>query len=220
MNIPKITQYNNIICYNKGNNNIYNKNITFGSELVEQESNFFKPIKKLFAPIRKAYDSTVENIAKSIGKIFNTETAFNILEKTKRNKLLMNHLMTFGSIILSGFYVLRTLSNKDLEEKKKNTLAINQTAVFALSTIMCYTLDGLLNKHVAKFTNRFEVVNHNLPKEKLAKCLKGMPAAKSVGIFDIIYRFIAPVMITPIANHIGNKLNDKQEAELTKTKQA
>lgn len=205
MNIPKISS------------NINNKvnNITFSGLPVKPESKFFKPVKEIAQPAVKVYDGFVERIAKGIGKLLNTDFAFDKIEKTKRNKLLMNHLMTFGSVILSGFYVLRTLGNKNLDEKKKKTLAINQAAVFALSTVMCYTLDGLLNKRVARFTNRFEAVNHtHFKKEVLEKCVKGMPGAKSVAIFDIIYRFIAPVMITPIANHIGNKLNEKKEAEL------
>lgn len=189
-----------------------NNNVAFGGLAIKQDSKFFKPVAKITAPTAKVYDVFVEKIAKGIGKLINTDFAFDKIEKTKRNKLLMNHLMTFGSVVLSGFYVLRTLGNKNLDEKKKKTLAINQAAVFALSTVMCYTLDGLLNKRVARFTNRFEAVNHpRMPKEVLEKCVKGMPGAKSVAIFDIIYRFIAPVMITPIANHIGNKLHEKNE---------
>lgn len=209
MNISKFSPNRNEVL-------MHNNVVNFSGLSVKPQSKFFKPVNRVAQPAVKVYDSLAEQVAKGIGKILNSDFVFKEINKTKRSKLLMNHLMTFGSIILSGFYVLRTLGNKDLEDKKKRTLAINQTAVFGLSTVMCYTLDGLLNKSVAKFTNRFEAVNHTtMPKEVLAKCVKGMPAAKSVAIFDIIYRFIAPVMITPIANHIGNKLNEKKEAEIT-----
>lgn len=202
------------------NNKFSNKNIAFTGLSIKQESKLFSPVKESIKPVIKVYDGFVERVAKGIGKLLNTDFAFDKIEKTKRNKLLMNHLMTFGSVILSGFYVIRTLGNKDLDEKKKKTLAINQAAVFALSTVMCYTLDGLLNKRVARFTNRFEAVNHtHLDKDVLEKCVKGMPGAKSVAIFDIIYRFIAPVLITPIANHIGNKMHDNKDKELAKKQQ-
>jgi len=225
MNITKISQ--SINNYSKANTNVNVKaykntsNIAFcGIPVVKNESKIFKSLKDFFKPVKNIYDEVVEEMAKGIGNLLNTEFAINTLDKSKRKKLLMNHLMTFGSVILSGFYVIRTLGNKDLEEKKKKTLAINQAAVFGLSTVLCYTLDGLLNKGVSRFTNRFEVVNAHIKREVLEKCVKGMPTMKTVGVFDIIYRLIAPVMITPIANHIGNKMNDKKEAELATKKQA
>ena len=227
MNIPKISQGINKNYYNtQANNGVYSKmdSIAFSGlngSVIKQESKFFKRVKDWFKPAVDFYHKGVEVIAKGTGKVLNTKTAFWIFDKSKRKKLLMNHLMTFGSMILSGFYVIRTLGNKDLDEKKKKTLAINQASVFGLSTVLCYTLDGLLNKHVTRFSNKYEAVKHTrLSKEVLEKCVKGLPTAKAVGVFDIIYRFIAPVMITPIANHLGNKMNEKKEAELAKTKQA
>lgn len=217
MFIPKIIQNtNNNYLNNQKSLNVYSlpNTTAFSGVSIKSESKFLEPIKKIFKPFIKAYDGGTDLLAKGLGKIFNTESAIWIFDKTKRSKLLMNHLMTFGSTILSGFYVIRTLGNKDLDEKKKKTLAINQTAVFGVSTVLCYTLDGLLNKSLARFTNRYEVANYfKLERKVLEKCVKGMPAAKSVGVFDIIYRLIAPVMITPIANHLGNKLNEKNKPD-------
>lgn len=39
-------------------------------------------------------------------------------------------------------------------------------------------------------------------------------------LFDTINRFLAPVFITPIANVIGHKVNEKNEANLANNKAA
>lgn len=218
MNIAKISQGANN--YRNVNVDIYKNpsNIAFcGMPIVKNESKIFKSVKEFFEPATELYNAGVEKTAKGIGKLFNTKSVIWLFDNTKRKKLLMNHLMTFGSVILSGFYVIRTLDNKNLDEKKKKTLALNQSAVFGVSTILCYTLDGLLNKGLTRFTSRYEIINApKMKREILEKCVKGMPVMKTVGVFDIIYRLIAPVLITPVANHFGNKLNDKKEAELAK----
>jgi len=38
-------------------------------------------------------------------------------------------------------------------------------------------------------------------------------------IFGTMFRFIAPVLVTPLANHLGNKLQEKKEAEMIGKKQ-
>lgn len=192
--------------------------INFGCTNVKPKSKYFAPVTE---PCNKMYKSIVESLAKGIGKVLETDLAYNILEKTKRSKDLFNHLMTAGSVVLSGLYVIRTLTNKDLDDKKRNTLAINQTLVFAVSTALCYLIDDKLNNKVKSISNKYEAINTGLAKmepDKLRKCVKGIDVAKKIMIFDIIYRFIAPVFITPVANHIGNKINEKQNTKLTTSK--
>lgn len=185
------------------------------------ESSYFKNVKKYFKPLSDLYAKGVEKIAKGIGKLLNTDTMYNLLEKTKNNKNLFNHLLTLGSTVLSGLYVIRTLTNKSLDEKKRNTLAINQGIVFGISTVMCYAVEGKMNSKIAEFTNRFEAVNFKFKKgieDPLMKNYKGgVGVASKIMIFDMIYRFIAPVIVTPIANSIGNRMQKNKEAKSLKT---
>lgn len=222
MNIPKISQNVNMVNVGNTVSNLNNKvsraNVSFGANTAAVESKFFNFIKKPFKEIVRVYDKGTDVIANGLGRLLQKDFVYNAIEKSSKKKLLMNHLMTVGSTILSGFYVIRTLGNKDLEEKKKKTLAINQTLVFLLSTITCYTVDSWINSKVNTFANQFEAVNKKyiLDEKKLVAYRKGVHPASKVLVFDTIFRFLAPVFLTPVANHLGNKLNDKKEAELAK----
>ena len=179
-------------------------------------SSYFNNVKKLFKPLNVLYEKGVEKIAKGIGKLLNTDGMYNLLEKTKNNKNLFNHLLTLGSTVLSGLYVIRTLTNKSLDEKKRRTLALNQGIVFGISTAMCYAVEGKMNSKVAEFTNNFEAINYKRGVEGslLKKYSGGIAVASKIMIFDMIYRFIAPVIVTPIANSIGNRIQKNKEAKL------
>ena len=51
-------------------------------------------------------------------------------------------------------------------------------------------------------------------KQALAIRLKGMDVAKKLLIFTLIYRYIVPVAVTPIANKLGDKyLTYKKERQ-------
>lgn len=198
--------------------------------------------------------------------------------KEHRDNLLA-HLIVLGSTIMSGFYVAKTLNNKNMDEEKRKTLAINQGLVYIASTIMAYTFDfwagkkiapymdglkevndetnqknvekffsltkkliprehleglvgekqaGITNEQLDKLVKKAKSIlsNQNLvdfdnslktikTKEQLDGLLVGAKKAKTIMTVDMVYRFIAPVIVTPLANAIGNKLQAKKEAELT-----
>ena len=48
---------------------------------------------------------------------------------------------------------------------------------------------------------------------KLATRVKGFRFAKSMMVFATIYRFVAPVFATPLANSISSKIEAKREAK-------
>lgn len=190
----------------------YVNNMAFGVSFASK-SKLFEPVKR---PFKCGMDKLTEAIAKGLGKIIGKKGFQNLVDKTNDNKYLKRYLvpnlMTLYSIILSGMYVKKTLSNEKLDEQKRKTLAINQGIVWAVSTIMCYTFDNLANKKVDKFIKKFKKIN--VHEAKLDKYLAGISIAKSMMIFDMVYRFIAPVAVTPLANMIGNKLHEKKQAEL------
>lgn len=214
MNIPKISQnMNNGYTANK----LQNPNFG-GLSTAIRESKIFKPVKKVAQPAIDVYHGSVDWLACAFGRLFQTRSAKWVIERSKKNKNLFNHLMTSASVVLSSFYVLRTLANKDLDEKKKTTLAINQTLVFSVSTAACYTIEGWIRKKVNTFANHFEAVNvKNFigKEEQLRKLKKGIDPASKIMVYDMIFRFMTPVLLTPLANHFGNKLNEK-EAESAK----
>lgn len=173
------------------------------------------PKSKLLSPYSKLMDKMKTHIALKLTKILENKRVANIIEKTKKNKFLndylVSHFSALTSVVLSGFYIKKTLENEKLDPNKRRTLAINQGLVSVLSTILAYAIDGVTNKKVGKFTDKFMAANFTKYSEKALYNYKdGIGAASKMMIFGLIHRFVAPVFVTPLANHLGNKVNDKK----------
>src|SRR5574344_2925245 len=80
-------------------------------------------------------------------------------------------------------------------------------------------LDGSIEKGT-KFTAK-DVLDDgpdNLPNTGLEKRLRGMGVLKKLIVFGTIYRFISPVLVTPIANVVGDKLINLKNKTTNNTK--
>lgn len=222
MQIAKIsnTLYNSPIRYQS---NIDTKNHIAFTSFPPTKSKYFEFVKKILKPINKLTDKLTDGIARVCSKILLTEKFKSLIKWTEKSDInIVKHIGVFIAATISGTYVARTLNNKKLERKKRTTLAINQGIVFGLSTAMGYTFDKLANKKIDVLIDKFAkansadtTINHDL----MEKYKKGMKTASSLMILATMYRYIAPVIVTPIANKIGNRLHEKREAEL-KAKQS
>ena len=187
-----------------GSNYSVNNSVNFGCA---------KPKSKLFKPFSDFYEHSTEKIARGMAKLLETKPVEKLVVKAKKSKRLVAHLAAFTSLVLSGFYVKQTLQNEDLEKSKRNTLAINQAATSILSTILAYAADTSIHSKVNEVINKYLAVNVKTASPKMLNKFKaGFNAAKTIVIFGTIHRFIAPVFVTPIANHIGNKVNAKKHS--------
>ena len=187
------------------------------------KSKFFEPVKKFFKPLTNTCTSIKNNIidliAKGYAKLLKTAIADKIISKTETNKIkVVKHISAFIGLIISGLYIHKTLSNDKLDPQKKTTLALNQGIVSLTATVLGYTVDGLAGKQIDKLIRKYSAAN--MGDESLTTLRKGVKAASSIMIFGLMYRYIAPVVVTPIANHIGNKIQAKKEAELALNKKA
>lgn len=203
-------------------NKCYN-NISFNgapASCAPVKSKFFEPVKKFFKPLTDSYNKSMDKLAtklaKEFAKFLELSSVKNAIIKTvkneKFNKNLVSHLSVFTSVVLSGFYIQKTLENKKLDEHRKRTLAINQAIVCIFSGALAYIFDNYTNNKTAAFIEKFKKINAD--DINLSKYVDGISAAKKIMIFGFVYRFLAPVFATPIANSIGNKLQEKKEAEL------
>lgn len=201
MQISKIS-YNNQI-YNQTNVFKNNKNIIKPSFEGKKGDVLFKK-KGIFA---KKYDSFTNWLAKKIVKTLEKSGSKKLIERTNKDTQ-MRSLLTITSIILSGFYVKKTLESEHLDKQKRTTLAINQGATAILSAIIAYTADGYIKNAISNYKSKFEKVNKG--DVNLAKYTKGIDIARSVIVFGTIYRFISPVFVTPIANKLGDMLQQRK----------
>ena len=138
----------------------------------------------------------------------------------------MTELMTIlGSFLMSGSYVVGTLTNKKFDKDRRNTLAINQTLGFVIPTFLGAWVNNKIRPKVKAYTYKFvgeqsqriklAAQNGKITKDAEAKALKslataskGVPVFASLTIFTFIYRYFTPVAVTPVASFAGNKLSD------------
>ena len=188
-----------------------------------------------------------EKFSDFISKLYAEYYAMPMLKKEwlyKMSKKMANvpgkmtaHMATLGSLITSSVYVERTLRNKDLDNEKKKTLAINQGLCFLVPTACAYLVDHLLRgnikdkeyrysgRQLAKVSKKMGNMSDAQIKDfnkLMGDRLKGFSTLATLATFTLIYRYATPVIITPIANWLGEKLNEsqaKKAAEEAKQKQ-
>ena len=205
------------------NNIKYNNNI---SSAKKQNPNF-----RAAAPAKNFGDKIGEFCAKYYAKpLYNKMWLQRFSEQVaKVPGSYTEHMSALGSAITSSVYMKRTLDNKDLDNDKKKTLAVNQGLCFVIPTILSYWVNGKLlgfnKKQEYKYAGIQEAKKANglIPPEKLKEFeaklgdrLKGFKTLSSLLTFTLIYRYASPVIITPLANKVGAKLNsNKKEAKKT-----
>ena len=144
---------------------------------------------------------------------------------------ITQHMSVFGSLITSSVYVQQTLTKKELDPERRRTLAVNQILCFIIPTFAAYFADNRLNDFIKKTEYRYvglqkgkieklksegteeaKKAAEELTKE-LSEKSKGVRILGSLAIFTLIYRYLTPVVVTPIANKIGAWWNEKKKAK-------
>lgn len=140
------------------------------------------------------------------------------------SKLMTQHMATLGSFLTSSVYFYRTVTNKDLDPDKRNTLGLNQIACFIIPTVCAYGVD----KGLRKFNKNMEYRYSGLKRQQMAlgklspeKCaalekslgskLKCFGALMGLATFTSIYRYGVPVFVTPVTNKLGDWLNNRNK---------
>ena len=163
------------------------------------------------APDAKKVGLIQKALSKAVAGVMNFKPAQKLFEKTANSDVnIVKHLSALNGLIISGMYVVKTLQNDKLDPERKPTLAINQAAVSVVSTVLGYTFDKVANKKVDKVIEKFQAANMGKGAEKLAEYAGGIKAAASMMIFGTVYRYISPVLVTPIANKLGNIVADRK----------
>lgn len=226
----------------------------------------------LLNPFKRAFNAITSWIAdKYTANLYTSKLAKFLSNHTEKLDSVVDHMQVMGSIIISGMYMTQTLRNKQLDEDRRRTLAVNQGLTFLLSTIGSYTIDRSLDtwwenitakyaqgqtgdnqlidkikrmndeiiknaeqthnttwknipkKQRPKLVTTLSYIEENMPNTGLESKLRGMGVLKKLIVFGTVYRFLAPVVVTPFATMIGNKLanhknnsTDKKATEVAK----
>ena len=215
----KPTQQEQVVAQQANSQDVTNKtaeenNVSFKGKGVPKKTNWF-----------------TKKMAEWYGKpLIESEKAAKLSEKLANMPGdVTQHMATLGSLITSSVYVQRTLSNKDMDPDRKKTLAVNQALCFVVPTIAAYTVDNMIKNKVKKIEYRYSGLKEHEAAiaringkdakaitDSLGKKLKGVRILAGLATFTLIYRYITPVAITPIANTIGDKLNARAKAKKEK----
>ena len=182
--------------------------------------------------IKKAWDALMNKVGKFLGKLYGKPLIESpTLQKisTSLSKLpgnLTQHMTAFGSLITSSVYMQQTLTNKELDPDRRRTLSINQGLCFVVPTAAAYTVDKVINNWVKQNEYRYSgQYQHEIDIAKregkdakevakkaatLSKKLKGFRTLASITVFALIYRYFTPVIMTPVANWFGDRINAKK----------
>ena len=165
------------------------------------------------------YKGFIETLAeKVVAPIINSKRMGKVIDKTANidNGKMTEHMATVGSIVTTTTYAGTTLMNDKLEKKPARTLALNQIMVTILSTIGAYTINDKVADFTKKMSYKFSDANQLLPKKVLNRRMKGFKDAQKLLTFSLMYRYVAPVLVTPVASKIGKALNDNSPVKQNK----
>ena len=151
------------------------------------------------------------------------------INKADKNGNMSEHMSAFGSLITSGTYAYRTFTNDKLEKDNKNTLVINQLLCFAVPTALAYIINRKLGGKVKAAEYAFSGAMKGLVQrgqiteneyndfaKKLPKRLKSVKTLASLATFTLIYRYVTPVIITPVANFTGRFIRNMKQQKANK----
>ena len=130
------------------------------------------------------------------------------------------HMSVLGSLFTSGVYMHKTLTNENFNDKRKKTLALNQGLCFLVPTAGAYYVNSKLSDLNKKYEYRYSGLQEQKKamgkltpeqikemEKNLGRRLSGFKTLASLLTFTLIYRYATPVLVTPLANWIGRKIN-------------
>ena len=130
-----------------------------------------------------------------------------------------------------------TKKSTAIPEEQKRPMMVNQALVTTLCTALGYTIDSKISKvfnkakHIFTIANVTEIADKmkdqvavakaaaktpgdisaaiKMPLKHASGIANGISKLKSVLVFGFIYRYLAPVFITPIANRVSEYLDKR-----------
>jgi len=112
------------------------------------------PTKSAFLnPFKNGFNKLTDGIAKYYYGPLMSSRITNWLFHRNDIGRIVDHMQAIGSYVISGMYMLQTIRNKDMDEDRRRTLAINQGLTLVASTAIAYFVSERLvepwNKHVS-----------------------------------------------------------------------
>lgn len=118
---------------------------------------------------------------------------------------LQKHLPAIEGMWISLFYVLNTMASKGIPKERKAPLAINSVLTGIFGATGGYLLTTQIFK-LSSFMQKRAAVIYQADPAKLATIEKGMKAVVPLFAFTFVFRYVGPVLATPLADKINKYL--------------
>lgn len=151
------------------------------------------------------------------------------LDEDRKKTLAINQGLTFGTATLGGYVIDSKLDN--IWEKLTVKYAQKRSGDPEFATKLKTLNDNIIKnaeektgkiwkdipkKQRPKLTTALQYIEDNMPNEALESKIRGLGVLKKLVVFGTVYRFLSPVLVTPLATWISNKLSEnKQNAKTT-----
>jgi len=154
-------------------------------------------------------------------------------KKMMKLNVLQKHLPGILGLWTTAFYAQSILKNKDIPKERKTPLSINNLFCGAVGTAAGYYVVAAMKKFTQNFLPKFKEVlkKQKLDAEKIGKLTHAMEHSLiPLLAFSFAFRFLAPVIATPLANKVNNflikhdlikdpkKKPDEKNSDLSKAK--
>ena len=158
------------------------------------------------------YTAATDALAGGFAKIAKNKKMVELLKSFDKHHMFRWLSATTG-VVISGFYMYNTAKSKKIEPEQKKPLMVNMGLVTALATTAGIIADTAVDKRIKNYQEFFKQKNPQMDTKTLDSCVTGIRGAATLLIFTMIYRYIAPVVVTPIANKISNHFFGKNDAD-------
>lgn len=180
-----------------------------------------------FKPFDNAYDKATSWIAQHFTRhLLDNKLFGKLADNLKDTNNLFQHCLTVGSVVTSGLYMYRTMSNKALDEDRRNTLAVNQGLTLVVSTAGAYTLDKYMKDWWENITAKYvghQVHDANFEKDfkdvkgVITSVNKSLKANKDANLLELAENAGKELKVSEATNTFVKKLINKATKGGTET---
>ncbi len=127
------------------------------------------------------------------------------ISEPKINDKLNTYIPLFESLLITSLYINNTKKSKKIPNENKKFLIINDIFTGSLGALLSISV----SKSCKKFIDNVIIdINKSEIKDKL-KINNGIKIAMPLMISSLIFRYLLPVISTPISSIIKNKMEKK-----------
>lgn len=103
----------------------------------------------------------VNGLSTFYGKVASQNWFTNFIKSFSKSNKTFTHILAAESCLLSGFYMLTTLTNKKIKKEQKPQMIINDALTLGVSTAGAYVLDDKVSKMVSKMSDNYFLKNQD-----------------------------------------------------------